>query len=50
MDDAVNVMQKAHVDGLACVISCSQEDAETYCEGSPLAPRAAGEGVDCTRD
>lgn len=32
-DDAVNVMQKAHVDGLACVISCSQEDAETYCEG-----------------
>lgn len=32
-DDAVNVMQKAHIDGLACVISCSQEDAETYCEG-----------------
>ena len=37
VDDAVNVMQKAHVDGLACVISCSQEDAETYCEGAPLA-------------
>lgn len=33
VDDAVNVMQKAHIDGLACVISCSQEDAETYCEG-----------------
>lgn len=33
VDDAVNVMQKAHIDGLACVISCSQEEAETYCEG-----------------
>ncbi len=26
-------MQKAHVDGMACVISCPQEDAENYCEG-----------------
>lgn len=33
MADAVNIMQKAHVDGLACVISCPQEDAENYCEG-----------------
>jgi ATP-dependent Clp protease adapter protein ClpS len=26
-------LQKAHVDGLACVVSCPQEDAESYCEG-----------------
>lgn len=28
-----SLVQKAHVDGLACVISCPQEDAENYCEG-----------------
>ena len=26
------------MDGLASVISCSQEDAETYCEGAPPIP------------
>lgn len=33
VDEAVNVMQEAHMNGLACVISCSQEEAEKYCEG-----------------
>lgn len=33
VDDAVNVMQEAHVNGLAMVIACSQEDAERYCQG-----------------
>mmetsp|Transcript_3030 Transcript_3030/g.10917 ORF Transcript_3030/g.10917 Transcript_3030/m.10917 type:complete len:181 (+) Transcript_3030:99-641(+) len=32
VDDAVNVMQEAHVNGLACVIQCGQEQAENYCE------------------
>ena len=25
--------QEAHINGLACVIACSQETAEKYCEG-----------------
>ena len=25
--------QEAHQNGLACVIACAQEEAETYCEG-----------------
>ncbi|KAL3144030.1 hypothetical protein ABBQ32_003834 [Trebouxia sp. C0010 RCD-2024] len=33
VDDAVNVMQEAHLNGMACVIECAQEDAERYCEG-----------------
>lgn len=33
VDDAVNVMQEAHVNGLALVIACSQENAERYCQG-----------------
>ncbi|DBA95438.1 TPA: hypothetical protein ACH3X3_013307 [Trebouxia sp. C0006] len=33
VDDAVNVMQEAHQNGMACVIECAQEDAERYCEG-----------------
>lgn len=33
VDDAVNVMQEAHANGMACVIECAQEDAERYCEG-----------------
>lgn len=33
VDDAVNIMQEAHINGLACVITCPQEDAERYCEG-----------------
>lgn len=33
VDEAVNVMQEAHINGLACVISCSQDEAEKYCEG-----------------
>ncbi|KAK9839837.1 hypothetical protein WJX81_005302 [Elliptochloris bilobata] len=32
VDDAVNVMQEAHVNGLACVIACAQQEAEEYCE------------------
>lgn len=33
VDDAVNVMNEAHTNGQACVIVCSQADAERYCEG-----------------
>ena len=33
VDDAVNVMQQAHMYGSACVIACAQEEAERYCEG-----------------
>jgi len=33
VDEAVNVMTEAHMNGLACVIVCSQADAERYCEG-----------------
>mmetsp|Transcript_14667 Transcript_14667/g.41253 ORF Transcript_14667/g.41253 Transcript_14667/m.41253 type:complete len:178 (+) Transcript_14667:235-768(+) len=33
VDDAVNVMQEAHLNGLALVISCAQSDAERYCNG-----------------
>ena len=27
------LLQEAHINGLACVIACSQETAEKYCEG-----------------
>jgi len=27
------LVQEAHINGLACVIACSQEEAEKYCEG-----------------
>ena len=33
MDDAVNIMNEAHFNGLAAVIVCGQEEAEDYCEG-----------------
>lgn len=33
MDDAINVMQEAHLNGLALVISCAQSMAEEYCNG-----------------
>lgn len=33
LDVAMNVMQLAHQYGLACVITCAQEEAEKYCEG-----------------
>lgn len=33
VDDAVNVMHEAHMNGLAMVTQCAQEDAEKYCEG-----------------
>lgn len=26
-------LQEAHLNGMACVIECAQEDAEKYCEG-----------------
>ncbi|KAL6784502.1 CLPS1 [Auxenochlorella protothecoides x Auxenochlorella symbiontica] len=32
MEDAVNVMQEAHMNGLALVTACAQETAEEYCE------------------
>ncbi|KAK9809072.1 hypothetical protein WJX72_008894 [[Myrmecia] bisecta] len=38
MEDAINVMQEAHLNGLALVIQCAQETAEQYCE----AMRSAG--------
>ncbi len=33
VDQAVNIMTEAHVNGMSCVIVCGQEDAETYCQG-----------------
>ena len=33
VEDALNVMQEAHFNGLALVTVCSQELAESYCEG-----------------
>eukprot|EP00884_Botryococcus_braunii_P019979 jgi/Botrbrau1/6665/Bobra.0202s0013.1 len=33
VDDAVNVMQEAHQNGLACAVVSVQEEAEQYCEG-----------------
>lgn len=33
VDDAINVMNEAHTNGLACVVACAQVDAERYCEG-----------------
>jgi len=33
VDEAVNIMNEAHQNGFACVITCPQEDAERYCEG-----------------
>jgi len=33
MDDAVNIMNEAHINGMAAVIICGQEEAEEYCEG-----------------
>lgn len=51
VDDAVNVMNEAHTNGLACVIVCSQTDAERYCEGlrgngliSSIEPAGGGGG------
>jgi ATP-dependent Clp protease adaptor protein ClpS len=32
VDDAVNVMQEAHETGVAMVVACAQEQAETYVE------------------
>lgn len=36
VEDAINVMQEAHIAGLALVIACAQDEAETYCEGLRL--------------
>lgn len=36
VDDAVNVMQEAHTNGLAMVIACGQDEAEGYVEGLRL--------------
>ncbi|CAG9462214.1 unnamed protein product [Pedinophyceae sp. YPF-701] len=33
MDDAVMVMEEAHLSGVALVTACAQETAEEYCEG-----------------
>lgn len=33
VEDAINCMQEAHTNGVACLVSCPQEDAERYCEG-----------------
>ncbi|WPT13254.1 ATP-dependent Clp protease adapter protein CLPS1 [Picochlorum sp. SENEW3] len=33
VEDALNVMQEAHIHGMAVVIECSQEKAEETCEG-----------------
>ncbi|CAN1244773.1 ATP-dependent Clp protease adapter protein CLPS1, chloroplastic [Linum perenne] len=31
VDNAVNIMQEAHINGLAVVIICAQADAEDHC-------------------
>ncbi|KAI7837781.1 hypothetical protein COHA_008410 [Chlorella ohadii] len=36
VDDAVNIMQEAHMNGLAMVTQCSQDKAEQYCENLRL--------------
>jgi ATP-dependent Clp protease adaptor protein ClpS len=36
VDDAVNVMQEAHETGVALVVACAQEMAETYVESLRL--------------
>ena len=36
VDDAVNVMQEAHETGVALVVACAQETAETYVESLRL--------------
>ena len=33
VEEALNVMQEAHANGLALVTVCSQEQAESICEG-----------------
>lgn len=33
VEDALNVMQEAHANGLAIVTVCDQEKAESICEG-----------------
>eukprot|EP00891_Asterochloris_glomerata_P001151 jgi/Astpho2/1151/Aster-07696 len=52
-EDAINIMQEAHENGLACVIVCPQEDAERYCEAlrmngltSTVEPASSGKGTD----
>ena len=32
-DSAWTPAQEAHTNGVACLVSCPQEDAERYCEG-----------------
>eukprot|EP00232_Nephroselmis_pyriformis_P031154 CAMPEP_0182863768 /NCGR_PEP_ID=MMETSP0034_2-20130328/6825_1 /TAXON_ID=156128 /ORGANISM="Nephroselmis pyriformis, Strain CCMP717" /LENGTH=217 /DNA_ID=CAMNT_0024996007 /DNA_START=14 /DNA_END=668 /DNA_ORIENTATION=- len=32
VDNALNIMNQAHVNGMATVITCAQEEAEEYCE------------------
>eukprot|EP00271_Cylindrocystis_brebissonii_P002984 TRINITY_DN13725_c0_g2_i1.p1 TRINITY_DN13725_c0_g2~~TRINITY_DN13725_c0_g2_i1.p1 ORF type:complete len:256 (-),score=46.68 TRINITY_DN13725_c0_g2_i1:274-1041(-) len=32
VDQAVNIMQEAHINGMACVITCAQEEAEEFCQ------------------
>ncbi|EFN54094.1 hypothetical protein CHLNCDRAFT_31972 [Chlorella variabilis] len=36
VDDAVNIMQEAHINGLAMVTQCAQDKAELYCESLRL--------------
>ncbi len=36
VDDAVNVMTEAHVNGVALVVACAQDDAERYVENLRL--------------
>lgn len=55
VDDAVNIMQEAHVNGLALVAQCAQDQAELYCESlrlngliSTIEPAGGGSGSDGT--
>ncbi|PSC67862.1 ATP-dependent Clp protease adaptor containing [Micractinium conductrix] len=51
VDDAVNIMNEAHLNGLALVAQCAQDQAELYCESlrqhgliSTLEPAGGGSG------
>ncbi|KAG2322224.1 hypothetical protein Bca52824_015437 [Brassica carinata] len=50
VDNAVNIMQEAHINGLAVVIVCAQADAEQHCmqlQGNGLLSSVEPDGGGC---
>ena len=50
VDNAVNIMQEAHINGLAVVIVCAQADAEQHCmqlRGNGLLSSVEPDGGGC---